>query len=63
MNIAGNLVQSIGDGISGLVGGALHALGAAWNGVLGALQGLLPGPWLPIAAVVVVLVAWTFVKH
>jgi hypothetical protein len=64
MNIAGNLVQAIGDGISGLVGGAIQALGAAAQSILNSLQSLLPGLWLPIAAVAAVaVVAWTFLKR
>lgn len=54
MDIAGNLAQSIGQGIAGLVGGALGALGTATQGVVNAFQSILPGPWLPIAAVAVI---------
>lgn len=54
MDIAGNLAQSIGQGIVGLVEGALGALGAATQGIVHAFQSILPGPWLLIAAVAVI---------
>ncbi len=64
MNAAGNLLQSIGDGIVGLVDGAVRALGAAFQGVVHAAQAVLPGPWFLIVAVVVVaLVIWSVFKR
>ncbi|MBI2763910.1 MAG: hypothetical protein HYX54_09220 [Chloroflexi bacterium] len=64
MNAAGNLAQSIGDGIAGLVGGAVRALGAAIQGLVNALQSLLPGPWfLVIVVAIVVLVAWSVFRR
>ncbi|MES2209863.1 MAG: hypothetical protein V4515_06720 [Chloroflexota bacterium] len=64
MDVAGNLAQSIGQGIVGLVGGALRALGAAAQGIVHALQSILPGPWLPIVAVaVMVLFVWNVFKR
>lgn len=54
MDIAGDLAQSIGQGIAGLVGGALGAIAGAGQEVVLAFQSILPGPWLPIAAVAVI---------
>lgn len=64
MNIAGNLAQSIGDGIAGLVGGAVQALGAAFQGVVHVFQSLLPGPWfLVLVVAIVALVAWSVFRR
>lgn len=52
----GDFVRSIGEGISGLVGGSIDALGAAFTTVVGALQGVLPGPLFPIAIVGTIVV-------
>ena len=50
MDIAGNLVQSVAQGLAGLIAGALRAASLAVHGVFHALQVALPGAWLPIAA-------------
>lgn len=64
MDIAGNLLQTIGQGIVGLVEGALRALGSAFQGIVHALGSVLPGPWLPVVAVgVVALIAWSVFKR
>lgn len=64
MNIAGDLLGGIGRGIVGLVEGALRALGAAFGGVIHALGSALPGPWLLVVAVaVIVLVVWSVFKR
>jgi hypothetical protein len=52
----GDFVRAIGEGISGLVGGSIDALSAAFNTVVGALQAMLPGPLFPIAIVVTIVV-------
>jgi hypothetical protein len=52
----GDFVRAIGEGISGLVGGSIHALSVAFDSVVGALQQMLPGPWFPISIVVVIVV-------
>ena len=52
----GDFAEAIGQGISGLVGGSIDALSAAFNGVVGALQAMLPGPLFPIAIVVGIVV-------
>ena len=48
----GDLVQTIAGGIAGLVGGAVEAIIAAGASIVSTLEGLLPGPLLPIALVV-----------
>ena len=45
------LSRSVGDGISGLVGGSLQAIGAALDGMVGALSAALPSGALPVLAV------------
>ncbi len=49
------LSRSVGDGISGLVGGSLQAIGTALDGVVGALDAALPPGALPVIGVVVAL--------
>lgn len=57
----GDFVRSIGEGISGLVGGSINALSSAFDTVVGTLQQLLPGPLFPIFLVALFLVlAWMF---
>jgi hypothetical protein len=52
----GDFVDAIGQNVSGLVGGSIHALSVAFDSVIGAWQAALPGPWFPISIVVVVVV-------
>jgi hypothetical protein len=52
----GDFATAIGQGIAGLVGGAIDALGSAFSSVWAALQQALPGPLLPIAIVAVIIV-------
>jgi hypothetical protein len=47
----GDLLQAIGQGISGLVAGSIAAIGAGIGTIVGALQAALPGPLFPIAVV------------
>ena len=64
MNVAGNLIQSIGDGIAGLVGGAFRAIWLAGEGILHALQAALPALWLPaILVAILAFLAWTLVRR
>ena len=64
MDLAGNLVQSIGDGIAGLVGGAFRAIWLAGEGVLHALQAALPGLWVPaIVIAIVAFLAWALFRR
>jgi hypothetical protein len=60
----GDFVGSIGQGISGLVGGSINALSVAFDSVVGALQVMLPGPLFPIAVVAVIVITfwWLFKK-
>ncbi|MEO7664504.1 MAG: hypothetical protein ABIV26_05205 [Candidatus Limnocylindrales bacterium] len=64
MNVASDLGRAIGDGITSLVGGAVHALGVAFDTVVTTFQSYLPGPWLPIVVVAVLaaFAAWLFRK-
>ena len=52
----GDFVGSIGQGISGLVGGSIHALSVAFDSVVGTLQQLLPGLLFPIFLIAFVVV-------
>ena len=53
----GDFVRAIGEGVSGLVGGSIHALSVAFDSVVGTLQAMLPGPLVPafIVGFIVVL--------
>lgn len=63
-DVFGGLARAIGDAISGLVSGAFAAFGAAVNGVVDALHGILPGLWLPVVGVAVVIaVGWQLIKR
>jgi hypothetical protein len=64
VDIAGDLLRTLGDGIVGLVGGAFRAFGAAVQAVFGILQSLLPGFWLPVVALAVILVVgWSLIRR
>lgn len=52
----GDFVRAIGEGVSGLVGGSIDALSVAFDTVVGALQGMLPGPLFPIAIIGTIIV-------
>jgi hypothetical protein len=52
----GDFVGAIGQNVSGLVGGSIDALSAAFNSVIGAWQAALPGPWFPISIIAVIVV-------
>lgn len=54
MEIAGNLLQSVAQGLAGLIAGAFRAVSLAVYGAFHALEVVLPGPWLPIAAAAIV---------
>ena len=63
-DVFGGLIRAIGNGITSLVGGAFEALGAAANGIFDGLQALLPGLWLPVVVVaVLIVVGWQLVKR
>ena len=57
-------VRAVADGISGLVGGSIAAIGAAFGTIVGQLQVWLPGPLLPIAVFAVGgVVGWWFLRR
>ena len=60
----GDFVGAIGRGVGGLVGGSIDALSDAFDTIVGALQGLLPGPLFPITmvAIAVLFFWWLFKK-
>lgn len=58
------LGRSVGDGISGLVGGAFDAIGAALRGIVDAGEGAVPGGIVfTLFLVIVVIVGWNLVKR
>ena len=57
-------VQSVGNGISGLVAGSFGAIGEALRGTVDALNRLLPGGMLAaLVFVVLVVAAWQLAKR
>jgi hypothetical protein len=64
MGPAGDLLHAIGEGISGLVGGSIAAIGAAIGTMVRALQAVLPGPLFPIVVggLIVLFLVWLFRK-
>ena len=62
MGPAGDLLHTIGEGISGLVGGSIAAIAAGIGAMVRALQGVLPGPLFPIVlgGVIVLFLVWLF---
>jgi hypothetical protein len=63
-DVFGGLARAIGEGITGLVGGAFQAIGVAANAIFAMFQSILPGPWLPIVAIAVALALfWQFIKR
>jgi hypothetical protein len=61
---AGDLIRTVGDGISGLVIGAIGAIGTGISTMIGALQTALPGPLFPIVVIgtVALFVTWLIRK-
>lgn len=58
------LVRSVGNGITGLVSGAFDAIGGALRGIVASLNAALPGGMLAaVVFVVLVVVAWNFIKR
>jgi hypothetical protein len=56
--------RSIGDGITGLVGGALSAIGQALSGMVDALSVALPAGLLPVLGIaLVVVILWRVIRH
>ena len=55
---------SVGQGISGLVGGAFEAIGSALRGIVAAGERALPGGLLwAVIFVVFLIIAWTLAKR
>ena len=48
------LGHAVGDGISGLVGGAIHGIGAALTGMVDAVSRALPAGALPVIGIALV---------
>lgn len=60
----GGLIDSVGNGITGLVAGAFDAIGAALRGIVNAGNQALPGGLLwAVIFVVLVATAWTLAKR
>ena len=61
---AGELFRQVGDGVAGLVGGAVVALIRAFWTIVAQFQEWLPGPLFPIVVggAFVALVYWTVKK-
>lgn len=58
------LVRTVADGIAGLVGGSISALGGAFSAIVGQLQAWLPGPLLPIVLLgAAAIVGWWFLRR
>ncbi|HEV2006040.1 MAG TPA: hypothetical protein VGQ85_05435 [Candidatus Limnocylindrales bacterium] len=62
MGPAGDLLHTIGEGISGLVGDSIAVIAAAIGTIVRALQGVLPGPLFPlvVGGVIVLVLVWFF---
>jgi hypothetical protein len=60
----GGLIQSVGNGIVGLVGGAFDLIGSALRGMVHAAEVALPGGMLFLVAfVLVAFVGWNLAKR
>lgn len=60
----GGLIDSVGNGITGLVAGAFDAIGAALRGIVNAGNQVLPGGLLWVVVfVALVATAWTLAKR
>lgn len=58
------LGESVGEGISGLIGGAFDAIGAALRGIVAAGERALPGGLLwAVIFVLLVLAAWALARR
>jgi hypothetical protein len=56
--------RSIGDGITGLVGGALAAIGQALAGMIDSLSAALPAGVLPVLGIaLVVVILWWVIRR
>lgn len=58
------LARSIGDGITGLVGGALAAIGQTLSGIVDSLSAALPAGAIPVLGVaLLVLILWRIIRR
>lgn len=58
------LLRSVGDGITGLIAGALAAIGAAVEGIGASLSAALPAGALPVLGIgLALLVLWLILKR
>ncbi|HXI46663.1 MAG TPA: hypothetical protein VNH13_10210 [Candidatus Acidoferrales bacterium] len=64
MGGVGDLTRTIGDAVSGLIGGAVGAIGDAFWTIVHQLQVLLPGPlfYVVVGGGFLALVFWTIRK-
>lgn len=63
MDAAGGLLDAIAGSIGGLVARSVSIVESIVGGLMASLQSILPGPWLPIAAVIVLVVLFRLVKR
>ena len=57
-------VRAVADGISGLVGGSIGAIGGAFSTIVAQLQLWLPGPLLPIVVLGLAgVIGWWFLRR
>jgi hypothetical protein len=57
-------VRSIGDGITGLVGGALAAIGQALAGIVDSLSAALPAGALPVLGITLfIMILWWVIRR
>jgi phage-related protein len=64
MSGVGDLIQSLGNGISSLVQNAFDSIGAALRGIVDSFQSLLPFPWALVVVVVVLAgIGWVLARR
>lgn len=63
MDAAGNLLDAVAGSIGGLVARSVAIVESLVGGLVSSLQAMLPGPWLPIVGVVVLLVLFRLIKR
>jgi hypothetical protein len=60
----GGLAQSVGNGITGMVGGAFEFIGSSLRGIVHAAEMALPGGMLFVVAFFVLLfVGWNLIRR
>lgn len=63
MDAAGDLLNAVAGSIGGLVARSIAIIESIIGGLIASLQAILPGPWLPIAAVVGLVVLFRLLKR